>query len=88
MVEILHGDNLPFLRAMEAGRFALVYIDPPFNTGRTQTRTRTHMHRDEAGDRIGFGEQRYRTEVLGRLSFRDTFDDYLAFLEPRLREAR
>jgi site-specific DNA-methyltransferase (adenine-specific) len=43
--------------------------------------------RDDEGDRTGFGGRRFRT-VNGRtLSFDDSFDDYLAFLEPRLVEA-
>lgn len=67
--------------------FDLIYVDPPFNTGRTQARTRIAAVRDEAGDRQGFGGQRYRTVKLGTRSFGDSFDDYLAFLEPRLEHA-
>ena len=81
------ADNLPVLRAMEAGTIHLIYIDPPFNTGTTQSRTRIRVERDEAGDRTGFQGARYRTEVVGRSSYDDRHDDYLAFLEPRLREA-
>jgi site-specific DNA-methyltransferase (adenine-specific) len=68
----------------------LVYIDPPFNTGRVQKRERLRTVRvsDESGDRTGFAGRRYRTERLAKdAGFTDTFDDYLAFLEPRLREA-
>ena len=43
--------------------------------------------RDAVGDRTGFTGQRYRTEHLGTKRFEDTFDDYLAFLAPRLVEA-
>ena len=35
---------------------------------------------DDEGDRKGFGGRRYRTEMLGRDSFADRFDDYQAFL--------
>ena len=66
---------------------ALVYIDPPFNTGREQRRTRIRTVRDsQGGDRTGFGERRYRTEVLESHGFEDRFDDLAAFLEPRLHE--
>lgn len=67
----------------------LVYVDPPFNTGRVQKRDRVRTVQDEeGGDRTGFAGRRYRTERVGRdAGFADTFDDYLAFLEPRLREA-
>src|SRR5262249_32538746 len=39
-------------------------------------------------DRTGFGGRRYRTRLLQESSYRDAFEDYLAFLEPRLRETR
>jgi len=83
-VEILHGDNLEVLPTLPDASFDLIYIDPPFNTGERQTRTRTRSVRDAAGPHTGFHESRYRTVTLGRHSFADTFDDYLAFLEPRL----
>jgi site-specific DNA-methyltransferase (adenine-specific) len=38
--KIVHGDNLAALRRMESGSVALIYIDPPFNTGRRQARLR------------------------------------------------
>jgi site-specific DNA-methyltransferase (adenine-specific) len=61
-----------------------VYVDPPFNTGRRQTREALRTVRDAEGDRVGFGGHRYRTLRLGSRSFEDVFDDYLAFLEPRI----
>ncbi len=85
---VIHqGDNLPILAGFEAASFDLIYVDPPFNTGREQAHTRTRATRDEQGDRVGFGGQRYSTVQLGTLTFADRFDDYLAFLEPRLRQA-
>ncbi|WP_419920044.1 DNA-methyltransferase [Candidatus Poriferisocius sp.] len=67
--------------------FDLIYIDPPFNTGRTQSRVRLKTVRDVDGDRTGFQGKRYKTTRLGSLSFEDSFDDFMAFLEPRLSEA-
>jgi site-specific DNA-methyltransferase (adenine-specific) len=84
---IYFGDNLPILRALPAESVPLIYIDPPFNTGRTQARTQLRTERDANGDRTGFGGQRYRTLRVGRRAFADAFNDYLAFLEPRLAEA-
>lgn len=74
---------------MPAGSIDLIYVDPPFNTGRVQRRARVRTVRDDdAGDRTGFAGRRYRTERIATdAGFADTFDDYLAFLEPRLREA-
>lgn len=88
MIEVHQGDNLDVLAKFPGASFDLVYIDPPFNTGRTQRRTQLRTRRDVAGDRTGFGGKRYATEALGSRAFGDTFVDYLAFLEPRLAEAR
>ena len=60
-LEIHLGDNLEVLSRFEDGAFDLIYIDPPFNTGRAQTRTRLRTIRDEQGDRTGFQGKRYRT---------------------------
>ena len=85
---ILLGDNLELLPRFSDESFGLVYIDPPFNTGREQTRRTLATEPDADGDRVGFQGRRYRTTLLARSSYRDAFEDYLAFLEPRLREAR
>ncbi len=82
------GDNLPILQQLPAASVELIYIDPPFNTGKTQARAQLRTTRDPAGDRTGFAGQRYRTVRLGQRAFADAFDDYLAFLEPRLEQAR
>jgi len=85
---IYFGDNLPILRGLPADSVDLIYIDPPFNTGKVQSRTRLSTVRDENGDRTGFQGKRYRTVKLGTKEYADIFDDYLGFLEPRLLEAR
>lgn len=87
MNRVHFGDNLPILREMSDESVQLIYIDPPFNTGRVQQRTQIRTVRSSDGDRVGFQGQRYKTLVIGQKSFADSFDDYLAFLEPRLREA-
>ena len=86
--EILLGDNLPLLRELEDETFQLIYIDPPFNTGRTQKRVTLETVPDEHGDRVGFGGRTYKSRLLAESSYLDSFDDYLQFLEPRLEEAR
>ena len=87
MITIHHGDNLPFLRQLRAGSVDLIYVDPPFNTGRRQSRTRTRTTVDPAGDRVGFQGKAYRTTKLGSIAYADVFDDYLSFLVPRLEQA-
>jgi len=86
-IAVHHGDNLPVLEGLEDASVDLIYIDPPFNTGVKQARTRIKTARDDAGDRVGFRGQRYRSVRLGTRSFADTFDDYLGFLAPRLEQA-
>ncbi len=84
---IIHeGDNLPILRAMPAQSVQLVYTDPPFNTGRVRTYDRLRVQRDESGGRVGFGGDRYRSEVESSLSYGDAFESYLEVLQPRLIE--
>jgi len=81
------GDNIDLLPRLPDDAFQLIYIDPPFNTGTVQARRTLATVSDDAGDRTGFGGRRYRTRILAESSYHDAFDDYLAFLEPRLREA-
>ena len=84
---VYFGDNLPILRSMPDGCVDLIYIDPPFNTGRKQTRTSIRTIPSEEGDRTGFQGKRYETIKLGSNGYQDNFSDYRAFLEPRLLEA-
>lgn len=87
-LDIYYGDNLGTLRSLPAASVDLVYIDPPFNTGKQQTMSQIRVERDDAGDRVGFQGNAYRTSVVGSRSYMDVFDDYLDFIGPRLEEAR
>jgi site-specific DNA-methyltransferase (adenine-specific) len=84
---IYFGDNLPILQSLPSGSIDLIYIDPPFNTGKTQARTQIRTRRSADGDRVGFQGQRYQTIKLGSKGYADVFDDFLAFLAPRMDEA-
>lgn len=86
--QVYFGDNLAILQSLAADSVDLVYIDPPFNTGHAQSRTQLRTERSENGDRTGFAGNRYQTVKLGSKTYNDLFDDFLAFLEPRLIEAR
>jgi DNA modification methylase len=86
--EIVLGDNLAVMAGLADGAFRMIYLDPPFNTGRERTARRLRTVAASDGDRTGFGGRRYRSEALEGSSYRDRFDDYLGFLDPRLREAR
>ncbi|MFJ6532723.1 DNA-methyltransferase [Microbacterium sp. NPDC091662] len=120
-VTIVEGDNLAVAATLTSGSFTLVYLDPPFNTGRTQERQvvtarRTFTAQEEGSDpgaaaaptgttapvvlssapetgapetevRHGFHGHAYE-RVRGMLrAYDDRFDDYGAFLMPRLEEA-
>jgi site-specific DNA-methyltransferase (adenine-specific) len=85
---IIHGDNLDALATLATGSVDLVYVDPPFNTRRAQRHTRIRVTRDDVGGkRVGFQGHRYTAHPVSTRSFEDRFDDFIAFLEPRLRQA-
>ena len=81
---ILFGDNLEYLSKLPDGAFRLIYVDPPFNTGKTQRRTRIRAQRSDVGTRIGFGDRRYVVETLESPEYVDRFADYIEFLRLRL----
>jgi len=81
------GDNLAVLKSIPTESIDLIYIDPPFNTGRSQQRSKETTRRNDEGDRIGFKGKRYETIKSQVLSYDDQFADYWGFLEPRLQEA-
>lgn len=85
--EILFGDNLAALAGLPDACVDLIYMDPPFNTGQAQTRQRLRTVADPEGDRQGFAGRRYASTPVGTMSFPDAYDDFLGFLEPRLRQA-
>ena len=88
MIGTIHlADNLEVLRGLPDGSAHLIYVDPPFNTGKVQQRTQLRTVRSDGGDRTGFQGRRYQSIAVGTKRFADHFDDYLAFLEPRLAEA-
>jgi len=86
--EIILGDCLEILPRLDDASFQLIYIDPPFNTGCRQTRRTLRTAADERGDRMGFQGRRFASRLLTESSYADDFDDYGAFLAPRLAHAR
>jgi DNA modification methylase len=96
-IDVIEGDNLIAMAAMPDASFTLVYLDPPFNTGRVQGRA-VHTSRvptaEEGTQPVGaapvfrgFHGRDYE-RVVGLLrSYDDRFVDYWDFLAPRLAEA-
>lgn len=85
--KVIFGDNLEVLKTIPKESVSLIYIDPPFNTGKIQSRKQLKTVRAVNGDRVGFKGALYRTTVLGERGYNDKFDNYISFLEPRLRLA-
>jgi site-specific DNA-methyltransferase (adenine-specific) len=84
---IVHGDSADVLPQLPDASFRMIYLDPPFNTGKVQRRQAITTNRDASGSRVGFKGQSYAT-VKGRVSaYNDSFADYWGFLEPKLEEA-
>jgi site-specific DNA-methyltransferase (adenine-specific) len=84
---VIHADNLDILPTLPDGTFTVVYLDPPFNTGREQRRQSTTSVRTEGGSVRGFKGQTYERIKGDLLRYDDRFEDYWEFLEPRLIEA-
>jgi site-specific DNA-methyltransferase (adenine-specific) len=84
---VYFGDNLAVLKSIPDSSVQLIYIDPPFNTGREQQRSKVTTKRSDSGNRIGFKGQRYETVKSTILSYDDQFANYWDFLEPRIEEA-
>jgi site-specific DNA-methyltransferase (adenine-specific) len=87
LTHIMQGDNLELLRSLPDEQFQVVYLDPPFNTGRRQERQSLSTVRAEGGARTGFGGESYDTVKGVLYGYDDAFEDYWEFLEPRLIEA-
>ncbi len=85
--QIILGENLEVLKEIPDGSIDLIYIDPPFNTGKRQSRTQIKSERSKDGDRIGFKGQRYKTTKVGTKGYNDRFDNFLEFIRPRLEES-
>ncbi|WP_247826648.1 DNA-methyltransferase [Arthrobacter antioxidans] len=86
---VVHADNAEYLALLPDAAFTMIYVDPPFNTGRVQRRQQTTMVRavGGSGDRVGFKGMSYSTVKGVLASYDDAFEDYWDFLAPRLAEA-
>lgn len=84
---IVEGNNLDVARTLPSGSFQMIYLDPPFNTGRVQRRQNVAARRVESGGRVGFQGRSYEVVKGIATSYDDQFADYWEFLEPRLEEA-
>lgn len=86
--QIVLGDCAEILPLLENDSFALIYIDPPFNTGSRRKHTAQSAVRDEHGSRTGFGGQRYTMQQQESMSYDDSYENYVEWLKPLMRQAR
>lgn len=87
MNRIVQGDNLEVLGTLPRDLARLIYIDPPFNTGRKQSRQRMQVRAAADGERRGFGGRRYDVERFDSPAYEDEFDEYIPFLMRRIEAA-
>lgn len=83
-----HADNTVILPQLETESIDLVYIDPPFNTGRLQEMNRVRTIASNNGDRTGFNDKRYETTKVSQYKYQDAFDTYVDWLMPTLQEIK
>jgi len=74
MNKIFFGDNLKILKSLPDESVDLIYIDPPFNTGKIQARTTIRTIKAENGDRRGFQGNNYQTIDIGTKAYDDDFN--------------
>ena len=89
--QLYFGDNLDILRThLPDESVHLIYIDPPFNTGKRRRRVALQVSQDPEGNRTGFQGRRYRAQASQTAQYEDVFESseaYLRFLRPRIEEA-
>ena len=75
------------LKKMKSESVSMIYIYPPFNTGKKQTRKRIKVSKNPNSARSGFGDNKYDVDEISESGYNDIFSDFMGFLEPRLQEA-
>lgn len=85
--QVYLADNLAILKTLADESVDLIYVDPPFNTGKTQERKTRKSQQSDLG-KAGFAGKQYQQIVQRIISYDDVFADYWEFLLPRLVEAK
>lgn len=73
ILKIYYGDNIKVLKKLESESVSLIYIDPPFNTGKKIVHTQQMMYSSEDGTRKGFGDKKYKSIDIGRITYDDDY---------------
>lgn len=83
---VYEGDNLAVLKTLRKDSVRLIYIDPPFNTGKQQRYNKIKTTRTDGvdGGARGYGGRRYNRQTLSQHSYADAFTNYIDFLGERV----
>lgn len=85
--QIFTGDILDIFPSIAEKSIRLIYIDPPFNTGKQMTYTKIKTVKDEDGDRTGYNDQKYKTKSVSTLSYNDKIEDYISYVIDRVKKS-
>ena len=62
-LKIYFENNLKILKSMPANSVDLIYVDPPFNTGKKRSHSIMKNIQSDTGDRVGFQGKKYSTST-------------------------
>lgn len=77
---LIQADCFKLLGALPAKSIQLIYIDPPFNTGKVLQRDTFEMVESITGTRMGFGGKRYDAKKVKTTHYSDQNENYLPWL--------
>ena len=87
-VTILHGDAVDELPKIKKSSVQLIYIDPPFNTGKEMSYSKIKTTRSKNGEgHAGYQGNKYQREAVSKMSYNDKFDDYINYIMQRIKLA-
>ncbi len=85
--KLIRGDSIHELPKLQNNSIHLIYIDPPFNTGKQMSYNKIKTIRDAKGDRVGYNNATYRTELVSAISYNDKIDNYVPYIIERIKKA-
>jgi len=87
-LKIYYENNLKILKSIPSNSIDLIYVDPPFNTGKTRSHSIMKNTQSDTGDRVGFQGKKYSTSFTEKLSYKDKIESYIDFLRSRIEESK
>lgn len=84
---VCFGNNMSLLNKIEDASIDLIYIDPPFNTGKVMRLDSYKSTKNQGGLTQGFSGYSYDLRKISSNSYNDKFENFTDFLKPRLIES-